>query len=157
MARTCCPATFPTMASKRTSLRPSSGVEPDRDVVHITIEVAAQAKDGLIGAAATETVRRITRTFKERHPGVEADVRVRRGRVAAEPQHQEGQPVAVIRNELRKNEQGEPEVWANLGDILDWLDTLVSQAVVPAAAGVTLEIKNALLEQFSNATVVRRG
>ncbi len=65
--------------------------------------------------------------------------------------------MAVIRNELRKNEQGEPEVWANLGDILDWLDTLVSQAVVPAAAGVTLEIKNALLEQFSNATVVRRG
>jgi hypothetical protein len=65
--------------------------------------------------------------------------------------------MAVIRNELRQNEQGEPEVWANLGDILDWLDTLASQAVVPAAAGVTLEIKNALLEQFSNATVVRRG
>ncbi len=45
-----------------------------QDVVHITIEVAAQAKDGLIGAAATEAVKRITRTFKARHPDVEADV-----------------------------------------------------------------------------------
>lgn len=65
--------------------------------------------------------------------------------------------MTVIRNELRQNEQGEPEVWANLGDILDWLDTLVSQAVAPDAAGVTLEIRNALLEQAGNATVVRRG
>ncbi len=45
-----------------------------QDVVHVTIEVASQARDGLIGAAATEAVRRIARTFKERHPGVEADV-----------------------------------------------------------------------------------
>ncbi len=28
--------------------------------------------------------------------------------------------MVTIRNELRQNEQGEPEVWANLGDILDW-------------------------------------
>ncbi len=45
-----------------------------QDVVNVTIEVAEQAKDGLIGAAATEAARRIVRTFKEHHPGVEADV-----------------------------------------------------------------------------------
>ena len=45
-----------------------------QDVVHVTIEVESQAKDGLIGAAATETVRRIVRIFKESHPGVGADV-----------------------------------------------------------------------------------
>ena len=31
--------------------------------------------------------------------------------------------MAVIRSEIRKNEQGEGEIWANLGDILDWLNT----------------------------------
>jgi hypothetical protein len=45
-----------------------------RDVVHVTIEVATQAKDGLIGYAAIEAVKRIVGAFKERHPGVEADV-----------------------------------------------------------------------------------
>jgi hypothetical protein len=45
-----------------------------QDVVHVTIEVASQARDGLIGAAATEAVRRIVRTFKESHPGVDADI-----------------------------------------------------------------------------------
>jgi hypothetical protein len=37
------------------------------------MEIASQAETGLIGAAATEAVRRIVRAFKERHPGVEAD------------------------------------------------------------------------------------
>jgi hypothetical protein len=44
-----------------------------QDVVHVTIEIASQAKDGLIGAAAIEAVRRIVGAFKEGHPGVEAD------------------------------------------------------------------------------------
>jgi len=44
-----------------------------QDVVHVTMEIASQAETGLIGAAATEAVRRIVRAFKERHPGVEAD------------------------------------------------------------------------------------
>lgn len=65
--------------------------------------------------------------------------------------------MAVIRNELRQNDQGEPEVWANLGDILDWLDTLPTQSNHPVAAGAALEIKQALLAQFSNATVVQKG
>jgi hypothetical protein len=63
--------------------------------------------------------------------------------------------MATIRNELRQNEQGEPEVWANLGDILDWLGTLPSNANHPAAAGAALEIKQMLLDQFGNATVVQ--
>ncbi len=45
-----------------------------QDVVHVTIEVATQAKDGLIGYAAIEAVKRIVGAFKERYPGVEADV-----------------------------------------------------------------------------------
>lgn len=65
--------------------------------------------------------------------------------------------MAVIRNHLRQNEQGEPEVWVNLGDILHWLSTLPSAASHPAAAGVALEIKQMLLEQFGNATVVQSG
>jgi hypothetical protein len=65
--------------------------------------------------------------------------------------------VATIRNHLRQNEQGEPEVWANLGDILDWLDTLASPGNHPAGAKAALEIKQILLEQFSNATVVQSG
>jgi hypothetical protein len=62
--------------------------------------------------------------------------------------------MAVIRNELRQNEQGEPEVWANLGDILDWLDTLPQHSNHPAAAGAALEIKQILLAQFSNAEIL---
>ncbi len=63
----------------------------------------------------------------------------------------------VIRNELRQNELGEPEVWTNLGDILDWLDKLISEAVTPTAAGVTQEIRNALFEQFGSAPVYQDG
>jgi hypothetical protein len=63
--------------------------------------------------------------------------------------------MAVIRNELRQNEQGEPEVWANLGDIFDWLDTLPSHTTHQAAAGVALEIKQMLLEAVGNAEVQR--
>jgi hypothetical protein len=65
--------------------------------------------------------------------------------------------MATIRNELRRNEHGEPEVWANLGDILDWLDTLPQHSNHPAAAGAAMEIKQILLAQFSNATVVQSG
>lgn len=57
--------------------------------------------------------------------------------------------MVVIHNHIRKNDAGEGEVWVNLGDVLDWLDTL--QAKHPAAAGATLEIKQALLQQFSDA------
>lgn len=62
--------------------------------------------------------------------------------------------MATIRNGLRQSDQGEPEVWANLGDILDWLDTLASPGSHPAGAKAALEIKQMLLEQFGNAKVV---
>lgn len=45
-----------------------------QDAVHVVMEVGTAAKDGVVGYAAVETVRRIVRTFKERYPGVEADV-----------------------------------------------------------------------------------
>jgi hypothetical protein len=63
--------------------------------------------------------------------------------------------MAVIRNELRQSEQGDPEVWANLGDILDWLDTLASPGSHPAGAKAALEIKQMLLEQLTNAAVLQ--
>jgi hypothetical protein len=44
-----------------------------QELVHVTMEIASQAKDGLIGYAAVEAVRRIVGAFKERHPGVEAE------------------------------------------------------------------------------------
>jgi hypothetical protein len=59
--------------------------------------------------------------------------------------------MVVIRNEIRNNEQGDVEVWANLGDILGWLDTLPSATSSPAAAGAATEIKRMLLEQFGEA------
>jgi hypothetical protein len=59
--------------------------------------------------------------------------------------------MVVIRNEIRKNEQGDVEVWANLGDIRDWLDSLPSATNSPTAAGAATEIKRMLLEQFDNA------
>ncbi len=52
---------------------PSERRGAGQDVAHVTMEVASQAKDGLIGYAAIEAVRRIVGAFKERHPGVEAD------------------------------------------------------------------------------------
>jgi hypothetical protein len=59
--------------------------------------------------------------------------------------------MVVMRNHIRKNDQGEPEVWINFDDLLSWLDELPMHANVPAAAGVATEIKNLLLEQFGNA------
>jgi hypothetical protein len=38
------------------------------------MEVGTAAKDGVVGYAAVEAVKRIVRTFKERYPGIEADV-----------------------------------------------------------------------------------
>jgi hypothetical protein len=53
--------------------------------------------------------------------------------------------------------QGDAEVWASLGDILDWLDTLPSHTSHPAAAGAALEIKQMLLEQFGDAVKALGG
>jgi hypothetical protein len=45
-----------------------------QDAVHVVMEVGTAAKDGVVGYAAVEAVKRIVRTFKERYPGIAADV-----------------------------------------------------------------------------------
>ena len=45
-----------------------------QDVAHVTMEIGSAAKDGVVGYAAVEAVKRIVGAFRERHPGVEADV-----------------------------------------------------------------------------------
>jgi hypothetical protein len=45
-----------------------------QDVVHVTMEIGAAAKDGVVGYAAVEAVKRIVVAFKEHHPGVDADI-----------------------------------------------------------------------------------
>jgi hypothetical protein len=45
-----------------------------QDVVHVTMEIGTAAKDGVVGYAAVEAVKRIVGAFKERHPGVDADI-----------------------------------------------------------------------------------
>lgn len=62
-----------------------------------------------------------------------------------------------IRSELRKDERGEPEIWTNLGDILDWLETLPSQTGSPVAASVALDIKRMLMEHIRDAQVVPKS
>jgi hypothetical protein len=38
------------------------------------MQIGSEAEAGLIGAAAVTAVQRVVRAFKERHPGVDADV-----------------------------------------------------------------------------------
>lgn len=59
--------------------------------------------------------------------------------------------MVTIRNEIRNNDRGKPEVWINFGDPFDWLDTLPAYAKHPAAAGASQDIKKMLLEQFGDA------
>jgi hypothetical protein len=65
--------------------------------------------------------------------------------------------VVVIRTELRKTGEGEGETWANLGDILDWLDTVRAHTPSPVAGDVALAIKRRLLDAVGNAEVVQKG
>ncbi len=44
-----------------------------QEIVHVAMHVASEAESGLIGAAATEGVRRVVQAFRKRHPEVEAD------------------------------------------------------------------------------------
>jgi hypothetical protein len=44
-----------------------------QDIVHVVMQIGSEAEAGLIGAAAVETVRRVVRAFKERHPEIDAD------------------------------------------------------------------------------------
>ena len=64
--------------------------------------------------------------------------------------------MVTIRSELREVD-GEPQVWTNLGDILDWLDSLPEQTNYQVAADVTREIREMLFGAVENAEVVQRG
>ncbi len=49
-----------------------------------------------------------------------------------------------IRGEMR--DEGDGEIWVNLGDVLKWLDELPTQANSPIAAGVASEIRTMLYD-----------
>lgn len=63
----------------------------------------------------------------------------------------------LLRSELRQNEQGEPEVWLNFGDLLDWLGELPAHTQHSAAAGAAAEIRQILLDQFRDAEIQEKG
>ena len=67
------------------------------------------------------------------------------------PEHAKGTILVTIRNHIRKNQQGEGEAWVNLVDVLDWLQEAPAHANDPAATGAALEIRQMLLQQFSDA------
>jgi len=48
--------------------------------------------------------------------------------------------MAEIRGELRGDEN-EPEIWVNLGDVVDWLDALPEQTSNPIAAETAQQIR----------------
>lgn len=57
---------------------------------------------------------------------------------------------------MREGPNGEPEVWANLGDILNWLDTLPALSNNIITVGTALEIRQMLYESVVNATVITK-
>lgn len=57
----------------------------------------------------------------------------------------------TIRSEMRLNDQGAPEMWSNLGDILDWLEELPALTDNRIAGAAALEIRQALLDSFDDA------
>jgi hypothetical protein len=66
-------------------------------------------------------------------------------------EYAEVRDMVTIRNEMRIVD-GEPEIWANLGDVVDWLQELPQQRMTrPVAGAVALEIKQMLLDSVSNA------
>lgn len=63
--------------------------------------------------------------------------------------------MVTLRSELREVD-GEPEVWANLGDILEWLDLLPELTNNRIAADVAAEIREMLFAGVKNADFVPR-
>jgi len=59
--------------------------------------------------------------------------------------------MATIRSELRVGDEGEPEVWSNLGDILLWLDSLPAETNNRIAAEVAHEIRDMLFDSARGA------
>jgi hypothetical protein len=61
--------------------------------------------------------------------------------------------MVTIRSEMRVVND-KPEVWANLGDILDWLKALPDETHNRIAGAVALEIRQMLLDSVENAEVI---
>jgi len=72
------------------------------------------------------------------------------------PNKREGRNVVSIHSEMRVTPEGEPEVWANLGDILDWLDTLPENTSNCIAGAVASEIRQMLFESVDHAEVITK-
>jgi len=62
--------------------------------------------------------------------------------------------MVTIRSELRVVDD-KPEVWANLGDILDWLKELPTLTGHPDAVTAALEIRQMLLDSVDNAEMIQ--
>jgi len=45
-----------------------------QEIVHLAMRVESDAEAGLVGAAAVAAVQRLVRAFKQRHPGIDAEV-----------------------------------------------------------------------------------
>jgi hypothetical protein len=56
---------------------------------------------------------------------------------------------------MRVDDYGKPEIWTNLGDILDWLESLPKWCNNRVAAGAALEIRQMLFDQIGNAEHVK--
>jgi hypothetical protein len=79
-------------------------------------------------------------------------------RQIVKPTHRKGgKEVVTINQEMREGPNGEPEVWANLGDILDWLDTLPALSNDRIAAAVAMEIRERLFESVKNAQLITKS
>jgi hypothetical protein len=52
--------------------------------------------------------------------------------------------MVTIRNEVRKDGNGDLQPWVNSGDLLDWLDDLPNHTSSAAAAGAATEIRQML-------------
>jgi hypothetical protein len=60
--------------------------------------------------------------------------------------------MVTIRSEFRPPlPGGEPDLWANLGDILTWLDSLPAETDNRIAAAVSQEIRQMLFESVKGA------
>lgn len=64
--------------------------------------------------------------------------------------------MTTIRSELRRGPDNEPEIWANLGDILDWLDDLPNHTDHQVAAEVAVSIREMLFSSVATADLVQK-
>jgi hypothetical protein len=62
-----------------------------------------------------------------------------------------------MHGETREGPNGEPEIWVNLGDVVDWLAELPSHTEYAEAGKAALEIRELLFAAVDNAELIRKG